>query len=80
MQDVNEMTELINSNRKDKVMPWTGIEACMGSQMAAECFSLLDFPYTYTHVSPFPVNGNIDDNLLSASFNKVFQKIIAFLA
>lgn len=65
---------------KDKVMPWSGIEACMGSNIAADCFKLMDFPYAYTHESPFPVNSDVNDNLLNSSFRKVFQKVVAFLA
>ncbi len=65
---------------KDKVMPWSGIEACMGSQKAKEHFILLDFPYSYTHESPFPSSGNIDDSILNSSFKKVFQRCVSFLA
>jgi hypothetical protein len=64
---------------KDKVMPWSGVEDCMGSQLVSECFSLIDFPYSYSHESPFPVNSNIDDNLLNSSFREVFKKAVAFL-
>jgi hypothetical protein len=65
---------------KDKVMPWSGVEACMGSKLAGQCFELVDFPYEYTHEFPFPVNGRIPDNSLNHSFSKVFHKAAAFLA
>jgi len=65
---------------KDKVMPWSGVEACMGSRLAGECFELMDFPYDYTHESPFPTNGRIDNSSLNYSFLTVFQKSAAFLA
>lgn len=65
---------------KDKVMPWAGVEACMGSKLASQCFELVDFPYEYTHEFPFPANGRIDDLSLDHSFSKVFQKAAAFLA
>jgi len=68
------------SLKKDKVMPWNGVEACMGSDLAGKCFDLLDFPYEYTHEFPFPVNGRIDDVSLNNSFFKVFNKATAFLA
>jgi len=65
---------------KDKVMPWSGVEACMGNQLASNCFSLIDFPYSYSHESPYPVNNSIDDYLLISSFKDVFKKAVAFLA
>ncbi|MDD4756051.1 MAG: DUF6051 family protein [Prolixibacteraceae bacterium] len=65
---------------KDKVMPWSGIKACMGSKMAEERFILMDFPYNYTHESPFPSNSDIDDDILNSSFRAVFQKSVEFLA
>ena len=68
------------SLQKDKVMPWNGVEACMGIELAGKCFDLLDFPYEYTHEFPFPANGRIDDVSLNNSFFKVFNKATAFLA
>jgi len=68
------------SLRKDKVMPWSGVEACMGSQLSEQCFELIDFPYNYTHEFPFPANGQIDEVSLNNSFLSVFQKATAFLA
>jgi hypothetical protein len=68
------------SLQKDKVMPWAGVEACMGSKLAAQCFELLDFPYEYTHEFPFPANGRTDDLALNNSFFKVFQKAAVFLS
>jgi hypothetical protein len=65
---------------KDTVMPWAGVEACMGSKLAGQCFELVDFPYEYTHEFPFPVNGRISDESLNHSFSKVFHKAAAFLA
>ena len=65
---------------KDKVMPWSGVEDCMGSKLATKCFSLIDFPYSYSHESPFPVNTGIDDYLLNSSFQDVFKKAVAFLS
>jgi hypothetical protein len=65
---------------KDKVMPWAGVEACMGNKLAGQCFELVDFPYEYTHEFPFPVSGKITDDSLNHSFLKVFQKAAAFLS
>lgn len=68
------------SLRKDKVMPYEGVEACMGNESALEKFQLLDFPFEYSHESPFPMNSSIEPALLNASFNQVFSKAALFLA
>jgi pimeloyl-ACP methyl ester carboxylesterase len=68
------------SLKKDKVMPYEGVEACMGSREAARHFTVTDFPYEYTHESPFPTNGRVDASLLNASFNQVFSRAALFLA
>lgn len=65
---------------KDKVMPFSGVEACMGKQRAEECFEVMDFPFEYSHESPFPENGRIDRGELESSFHKVFKKGAGFLA
>lgn len=65
---------------KDKVMPYSAVEACMGSRLAGECFEVMDFPYEYSHESPFPSNGKVDENTLRSSFLSVFSKSAAFLA
>jgi hypothetical protein len=64
---------------KDTVMPYSGVEACMGNKIAHECFQLIDFPYEYSHESPFPTNGKVEDHVLSDSFASVFQKAASFL-
>jgi hypothetical protein len=64
---------------KDSVMPYSGVEACMGTKLAEQCFKVMDFPYEYTHESPFPANGRTDDAILSASFLSVFQQAASFL-
>jgi hypothetical protein len=65
---------------KDKVMPFSGVEACMGKQRADECFEVMDFPFEYSHESPFPENNRIDRGELKSAFNKVFKKGAEFLA
>ncbi len=65
---------------KDKVMPYQGVEACMGKKLAGECFELLDFPFGYSHETPFPVTGNVNPRLVEATFQEVFRKIAVFLA
>lgn len=64
---------------KDKVMPFMGVEACMGKKLARECFELLDFPFDYSHETPFPVTGKTDLRLVEDSFREVFRKSAAFL-
>jgi len=68
------------SLRKDKVMPYEGVEACMGSNNALQKFELLDFPFEYSHESPFPMNASIEPDLLNASFHQVFSRAALFLA
>lgn len=68
------------SLKKDKVMPFEGVKACMGSQLAGECFELVDFPFEYSHEAPFPLNGKVEDNTLRSAFLTVFTKCAAFLA
>ncbi len=65
---------------KDKVMPWSGVEDCMGSRLAGNCFELIDFPYEYSHESPFPLHGKVDEEVVNASFLSVFQRGAAFLS
>jgi hypothetical protein len=68
------------SLKKDKVMPYAGVEACMGRAEANKHFTLTDFPYEYTHESPFPINGRVDTSLLNSSFNDVFSRASLFLS
>lgn len=65
---------------KDKVMPFSGVEACMGKQRAGECFKVMDFPFEYSHESPFPKNGRIHGSELASAFSKVFNRGAEFLA
>lgn len=68
------------SLKKDQVMPYRGVEACMGKQNARECFELIDFPFEYTHENPFPLNERIDEQILENSFHRVFWRCASFLA
>lgn len=67
------------SLRKDKVMPFAGVEACMGSDLASKCFKVLDFPFDYTHETPFPQDGRIEARRLDDSFQTVFHAGASFL-
>lgn len=69
------------SLKKDKVIPYSGIEACMGKYLAGETFVNIDFPYEYSHEVPFPVNNKkISSEILSESFLNVFQRAAEFLS
>lgn len=65
--------------RKDKVMPFQGVEACVGRQVAGECFELMDFPFAYSHEAPFPSKG-IDEEVAAEAFIRVFRKSADFLS
>ncbi|MDD4922635.1 MAG: DUF6051 family protein [Bacteroidales bacterium] len=67
------------SLKKDLVMPFSGVEACVGHDVAAKNFILTDFPYEYTHEAPFPTNGRVDFSLINHSFNAIFSKAAFFL-
>jgi hypothetical protein len=68
------------SLKKDRVMPYAGVQACMGESVATACFEQLDFPFDYSHESPFPAPGRVDKGVLAASFSRVFGKATGFLA
>lgn len=68
------------SLKKDKVMPFEGVQECMGTKNAATNFVLMDFPYDYCHESPFPTNDSVHANDLNVSFNQVFSQAVRFLA
>lgn len=65
---------------QDRVMPFAGVEACMGSRLAGKCFEQIDFPYAYTHEFPFPTHGRVEEKALNDSFTRVFHKAALFLA
>jgi hypothetical protein len=68
------------SLKKDEVMPYEGVEACMGSQNAENRFRVMDFPYSYSHEVPFPSGDRVEPSLLNESFNRVFSQAAQFLA
>lgn len=66
--------------QKDRVMPFTGIEACMGEYNAEACFEQLDFPFMYTHEAPFPLQPSGVNEPVDKAFQYVFQRATHFLA
>lgn len=65
---------------RDKVMPYFGVEAALGSKTANERILKLDNSFEYTHENPFPVGANVSSTEVDASFNKVFSYAVDFLA
>ena len=66
--------------QKDQVMPYSGIQSCMGDKTSNDCIELIDFPFDYTHENPFPDHGKIDKRLTEEAMNKVLVKSAAFLS
>lgn len=64
----------------DKVMPYAGVVAALGADCAAQCISVADFPYDYSHENPFPVNITDPSNEITRSFLNVFDKAADFLS
>ncbi|MCI2121409.1 MAG: DUF6051 family protein [Bacteroidales bacterium] len=59
---------------KDTVMPTYGAEEAFGPDAGKEIITEMDFPFNYTHQTPFPTNRKIDTNLLDDCFRSVFDK------
>ena len=68
------------SLRKDTVIPTVGLHEATGQELAGYMTRELDFPYEYTHQSPFPENGKIHETELITSFRSVFDRAAGFLA
>lgn len=60
----------------DHVIPASGIRKAMSQGHEME---ILDFPYDYTHESPFPILKNSASGLVDKAFEKIFSKASAFL-
>lgn len=63
----------------DKVIPYQGVQLAMGTALAGQTVSLLDFPYAYTHENPFPVSLP-ESKEVDRAFFKVFKIASEFLA
>jgi hypothetical protein len=71
---------LMISLRQDIVIPTVGLNETTGQELAGYITQELDFPYAYTHQSPFPENGKICETELVTSFRSVFDRAAGFLA
>ncbi len=60
--------------KKDSVIPARGMIELLGQSQ----HDVMDFPYSYTHENPFPLNES--NNLVNPGFDLVFDKATAFLA
>lgn len=65
---------------RDKVMPYFGVEAALGTKTANERILKLDNSFDYTHENPFPVGENFSSKEVDASFNRIFAYAVDFLA
>lgn len=65
------------SLKRDIVMPTQGIISAVGQLSAAHIVNELDFPFEYTHQSPFPANA--DPSLVDQSFSNLFHRAASFL-
>lgn len=63
----------------DKVIPYQGVEQALGHNNASKTITQLDFPYTYTHENPFPINSNTDQEAVDFAFKGVFERAVGFL-
>lgn len=67
------------SLQKDEVIPsyWTQLTMADKSKIPDAKFLLLDFPFDYSHVTPFPLLGEIQP-MVDEAFSQVFDKIVEF--
>ena len=63
---------------QDVVIPYHGVQEALGVKNTKERIELLDFPYTYSHENPFPVNLK-DVSSVNSSFTHVFSRAAGFL-
>lgn len=67
------------SLKKDFVIPTEGIKAALGDVCAEKCLTEWDFPFEYSHETPFPTNNIIANPEVDKAFEKVMKKAGAFL-
>lgn len=63
---------------RDTVIPYHGIREALGPETAGSTIQLLDFPFSYTHENPFPINTK-DTSSLNAAFRGIFSRAAEFL-
>jgi len=66
------------SLKNDVVMPTAGIISALG-KASGKILKEFDFPFSYSHQIPFPVNGQTDQELVRQSFDQTFNEAASFL-
>ena len=65
--------------KKDFVIPTAGIRNALGETCAKKCLTELDYPFEYSHETPFPAGKNAPPEV-NQMFNHVFSTAGDFLA
>jgi hypothetical protein len=55
------------------------VQEAVGYDLAGIMTEDLEFPYAYTHQTPFPEHGKVSDGELELAFRSVFDRAAAFL-
>jgi hypothetical protein len=83
----NALNKLINKIeaiglKDDFVVPGQAIKETFGKVFNHTCFDVdvMDFPFKYSHEIPFPVNDQRMNEMVTQSFNLVFNKASLFLS
>jgi hypothetical protein len=68
--------------KEDYVVPGNSIRETFGKVFNNTYFDVdvLDFPFKYSHETPFPMNDQKTNNVVTESFNLVFNKASQFLS
>ena len=64
----------------DKVIPYSGVQKAMGLDCASRQIKLLDFPFSYSHENPFPVDLRNPFSGVDSAFIQIFSQAAGFLA
>lgn len=66
--------------KNDTVIPTAGVEEAFGQTEAVRIVEERDFPYDYSHQTPFPVHNRVAPETVQQCFSSVFDRAAAFLA
>jgi hypothetical protein len=79
---MNEFSDnlMIIALKEDRIMPSEGIKAAIGEKLSRKNFTLLDFPYPYSHENPFPVLCNKINKQVEEAFLSVFRPTLSFFS
>ncbi|MCB8965126.1 MAG: hypothetical protein H6536_08845 [Bacteroidales bacterium] len=69
------------SLRNDRVIPSHFVKSSLSciAKSGRGVVNELDFPYSYTHETPFPIGSNSDSAQVDRSFERVFKSAVDFL-